>query len=156
MDNQSTLIAQKLMYSFMQFNRLHWNQSPIAGLRHSELVALHCIRKTIKSDTPGIKISELSGILKVSSPTITQLINGLENKGFVQRSADPDDRRAVRIRLTSEGEKVTKKAGETLLASFIGLVEDLGEDSCTELSELLSKVFAYFDRMRNQGFGSPT
>lgn len=144
--------AQKLMEVFLRFNRLNRNHSPVVGLRPSELHVLYCIRRKTASDDSGIKVSEISSILNVASPTVTQLVTSLETKGFVERGVDKEDRRAVRIKLTEEGEIIIKKASDDFFKSFNGLVEFLGEDKSRELTELLSKVFVYFDEMRRQGF----
>lgn len=140
--------TQKVLESFFQFKKLNWHQGPIAGLKSSEIFLLFKIKKTAKSEAPGIKISEISRLLKVAPPTITQLINGLETHGFVERSADKEDRRAVRISLTDKGESVIKKASEELFTSFNGLVDYLGEEKSADLADLLSKVYFYFNEVK--------
>src|SRR5216683_6835355 len=137
--------AQKLFRSFMQFGKAEWHQRSIAGCTPSEIRVLFCIRGGVKPDATDIKVSEISKLLHVTSPTVTQLIKGLEANGLVERNIDPTDRRAVGIKLTQKGEMVTKKARDTFLASFHGLVEYLGEEQSNQLVELLSKVFVYFN-----------
>lgn len=149
MNNISTT-AQKLMDTFCQFSRLHWNQSPVVGLKPSEVFVLYCIKQNVTEDAPGIKISEISSILKVTSPTVTQLINTLEANGFVERSTDQSDRRAVRIKLTEKGEAVLRKASESFTSSFNGLVEYLGDEKSNELAELMTKVLTYFSEIKKE------
>jgi len=137
-----TTAAKELMETIFRFNRLHWHRSPIAGLTPSELVVLYCLEYRIE-DNPGIKVSEISELLNVTSPTITQLVNSLENKGLVVRSVDTTDRRVVQIKLTGEGEKTVKVAIDNVQASFIGLVDYLGVEDSNKLAELLAKVYNY-------------
>ena len=92
-----------------------------------------------------MKVSEISKLLHVTSPTITQLLKGLEATGLIERHIDPTDRRAVGITLTKKGEMVTQKAADTFSASFDGLIEYLGEEQSNQLAELLTRVFRYFD-----------
>src|SRR6266568_1371328 len=141
---QADATAQKLFRSFMQFNKAEWHQRSIAGCTPSEIRVLFCIRKGVKPDTLEIKVSEISKMLHVTSPTITQLLKGLEANGLVTRHIDPTDRRAVGIALTEKGEMVTQQAADAFSASFEGLVEYLGEEQSYQLAELLSKVFRYF------------
>jgi len=115
-----------------------------SGCTLSEIRVLFCIRKSTKSDTSEMKVSEISKLLHVTSPTITQLLKGLEANGLVTRHIDPTDRRAVGIALTEKGEMVTQQAADAFSASFEGLVEYLGEEQSYQLAELLSKVFRYF------------
>jgi len=145
MENNNISTEQKLMRAFMQFNKAGWRHRSVAGYKPSEIWVLFCIRKGVNPDTPEMKVSDISKLLHVTSPTVTQLIKGLEANGLVERNIDPTDRRAVGIKLTQKGEMVTKKARDTFLASFHGLVEYLGEEQSNQLVELLSKVFVYFN-----------
>ncbi len=144
MDRNTNPAAQKLLRVFMQFNKVEWHQRSIAGCTLSEIRVLFCIRKSTKPDTSEMKVSEISKLLHVTSPTITQLLKGLEANGLVTRHIDPTDRRAVGIALTEKGEMVTQQAADAFSASFEGLVEYLGEEQSNQLAELLSKVFRYF------------
>ena len=152
MEKSRNPIAQKLLEAFTQFHRLNWRQSPIVGLKSSEIMLLFCIKRTVKSESLGIKVSDISSALKVASPTVTQLINGLETSGFVARAMDKEDRRAVRVNLTDKGKRALEKVSDVFYNSFNGLVEYLGEEKSSELAELLSKVFTYFNEMRKENF----
>ena len=48
-------------------------------------------------------MTSLADRLGVDTPTVTRKIQQLERLGLVARDADPDDRRAHRIRLTDDG-----------------------------------------------------
>jgi DNA-binding MarR family transcriptional regulator len=91
-----------------------------------------------------MKVSEISKRLQVTSPTVTQLLKGLEMHGLIERHIDPVDRRAVGVKLTREGEKVAQQAADAFTASMRGLIEYLGEEQSNQLVELLSKAFRYF------------
>ena len=144
MEKNSNPTAQKLMKTFMQFNKVEWHQRSIAGCTPSEIRLLFCIRKGAKPDTPDMKVSEISKRLHVTSPTITQLLKGLEANGLIERNIDLTDRRAVGISLTERGEMVTQQAAEAFSTSLNGLIEYLGEEQSNQLAELLSKVSRYF------------
>jgi DNA-binding MarR family transcriptional regulator len=142
--NNQDPAARKLMEAFTQFHRLKWRKSPVAGLKRSEIAVLFNIKKTLKTESPGIKVSDISSALQVAAPTITQLINSLEADGFVERTMDKEDRRAVRVNITVKGEAAIDKASKTFYKSFNGLVRHLGEVKSNQLAELLSEVFVYF------------
>jgi DNA-binding MarR family transcriptional regulator len=136
--------VQKLVGAIKHFNRVAWHHEPIMGCKPSEIQLLFCIKRGLmRSDTP-MKVSEISKFMHVTSPTVTQLINGLEANGLVERHIDPTDRRAVRVQLTPRGELVNEKAREAFLASFNGLIDYLGEERSNQLAELLSDSVVYF------------
>jgi DNA-binding MarR family transcriptional regulator len=144
MDETTTTIEFKLLRLFMQLKRLDLQRQPIAGCKPSEIKVLFCIKKSANGILPEMKVSEISRRLQVTSPTITQLLKGLEAHGLIERHIDNIDRRSVGVKLTPKGEAVTQQAMDTLLASISGLIEYLGEEQSTQLVELLSKVFLYF------------
>ena len=51
----------------------------------------------------GLKMSELSGQLRVSNGNVTGIIDRLVQDALVERSAVPGDRRAMRVALTEQG-----------------------------------------------------
>jgi len=144
MESPSNPTEQKLFRAFMQFSKAGWHQRSIAGCKPSEIRVLFCIRKGMQLDNPEMKVSEISKLLQVTSPTITQLLKGLEADGLIKRNIDPNDRRAVGITLTSKGEMVTQQAANAFSASLRGLIEYLGEEQSNQLAELLTEVFHYY------------
>lgn len=157
MDHEKNLetISQRFIESFWQLKyQMNRNQSSIEGLNPSEISVLFRIKKAAAAEERGIKVSEISRHLCVTSPTITQLINGLETRGLVERRPDSDDRRVVRIRLTERGEVILKQVSAAVQAYFKGLVEYLGEENSNQLIELLSKVLIYFKEAKENLAGA--
>jgi DNA-binding MarR family transcriptional regulator len=148
MQASKSAVAQKLLEAFVRMRRLGWKQSPVAGLTIGETIVLSCIKRAVSEDQTGIKVSDLSSLLNVASPTITQQITSLETRGFVSRKMDREDRRAVRITLTGKGEGALAEHREAFLASINGLVEYLGEEDSDKLADLLGRVFTYFHEVR--------
>jgi DNA-binding MarR family transcriptional regulator len=56
-------------------------------------------------DEGGERASQLAERLAVAKPTITAVVDGLVDRGYLKRSADCDDRRATKITLTSAGRR---------------------------------------------------
>jgi len=157
--------AQKLMRAFMLFSRAEWHQRSIMGYKPSEVRMLFCIKK---ASAPGchpmrpdegrpheLKVSDISRMLHVTSPSVTQLLKGLEANGLVQRHSDPADRRSVGITLTPKGEEVTQVAAEAFNNSFRGLMEYLGEDDSNQLANLLFKASHYYSELAANSQLSP-
>ena len=58
---------------------------------------------TIEDRRDGTRISELAELDHCSQPTMTTQVRRLEEAGLVSRATDPDDARAVLIRITPKG-----------------------------------------------------
>lgn len=145
MERTAPITEQKLLRTLMQFKRLGWHHQPIAGCKPSEIKVLFCIKRSRNLNIPEIKVSDISKQLHVTSPTITQLLKGLEARGLIERRVDPIDRRAVGVTLTTEGEQAAQQAMDAFSDAMHGLIEYLGEEQSNQLADLLSKAFRYFD-----------
>ena len=139
--------TQQLFKAFMQLKQINWHEKQIAGYNPSEIKVLFAIKQGTNEEKRDMKVSEISKQLNITSPSVTQIINKLEKDDIVLRNIDPSDRRAVNIRLTDKGIRVVNEAKAILSATFVGLIEYLGEEDSHLLSVLLSKVFTYYDQM---------
>jgi len=151
MEQYSGSTAQTLGRSLMELNKEFWQYNRerlhhvLAGCNPSESRILFMIREATKTLGREPKVSEISKMMHVTSPTVTQLIKSLEASGLVERHIDLTDRRAVGIVLTERGERVVEKTEEIFTTTFQGLIEYLGEDQSNQLVELLVKAKSYFD-----------
>ncbi len=57
----------------------------------------------------GLKMGEISNMLRVSNGNITTIVDRLTEEGLALRVAVEGDRRAHRVRLTPKGQKVFRK-----------------------------------------------
>lgn len=57
-------------------------------------------------DQGEARISDLAELDHCSQPTMTTQVRRLEDAGLVARTPDPDDARAVRIRITPKGQTI--------------------------------------------------
>jgi DNA-binding MarR family transcriptional regulator len=60
---------------------------------------------------------ELAQCLHFDASNITDIVDRLEERGLVQRTVDPHDRRVRRVALTSEGEELRRKLFEQAIAT---------------------------------------
>jgi DNA-binding MarR family transcriptional regulator len=78
--------------------------SEATGLPFSQIRAL-------KRLSPGpLTLSELATAMDADAPAATVAVNGLEERGLVERKARHDDRRVKTVSLTAEGKKVLRQA----------------------------------------------
>jgi DNA-binding MarR family transcriptional regulator len=88
--------------------------------------------------TPGALLRETM----VTSGTMTNRVDRLAHRGFVERFPDPSDRRGVLVRLTGSGKRTVDGAFETLLASERDLLSDLPAEHRAQLAALLKQLMA--------------
>jgi DNA-binding MarR family transcriptional regulator len=83
--------------------------------------------------SPGRLIKETL----VTSGTMTNRVDRLAARGFVERLPDPNDRRGVLVRLTPEGREAVDGAFEALLSAERELLSDLPPKDHKQLAALL-------------------
>jgi len=81
----------------------------------------------------------------VTSGTMTNRIDRLESRGFVQRHRSPDDRRGVLVELTAEGLARVDAAMSDLLDIEAKVLTALSPAERPQLAALLRTVTAQFD-----------
>jgi DNA-binding MarR family transcriptional regulator len=82
-------------------------------------------------------ISTLAERERVTAPSMTSIVNGLEEQGFVVRTPDEDDRRRVQVDITDAGTAIvaeTIRRRDELLAEMLREV-DYTEDELATLRE---------------------
>lgn len=78
-----------------------------------------------REGTPATKIAPLIGL---ESRSLTRMLKNMEEKGFIIKKPDLNDRRSVRIFLTDLGKEKKEISRKTVLA-FNELVRDLVPDA---------------------------
>lgn len=59
--------------------------------------------------TPGLRQVELADLLELEPITLCRIVDRLEDAGLVERSRDPDDRRAWRLHVTAQAQPLVEK-----------------------------------------------
>jgi DNA-binding MarR family transcriptional regulator len=90
--------------------------------------------------TEGLAPGYLSRCQNVSKNTISVLLRGLEEHGWVERTLDTKDRRVFRIRLTPAGRELIQSSAPERLAHLNALVDDLSGEERMLLLRLLTKL----------------
>ena len=88
----------------------------------------------------GMTQSELAELLDVGKVSAGGLIDRLEHSGWVERRADPTDRRSNRVHLTKKGRAIEKKMGSTGAELTRQTLRNLGPDERAQLVDLLIAV----------------
>jgi len=87
-----------------------------------------------------ITMGELTRILGVSFSTTTRTVDWLVDNGYVQRLADPQDRRVVRVELTGGGQELYRAMNDLLLESAEQFLRNFSMEERKELGRLLGKL----------------
>jgi DNA-binding MarR family transcriptional regulator len=94
----------------------------------------------------GLKMNELSRRMMVTGGNVTGITDQLETEGLVERCAVANDRRALSIRLTTNGKKAFAEMAEVHESWIVNALAALSEREVATLHKLLGKVKLHMNR----------
>ncbi|MCU0497595.1 MAG: MarR family transcriptional regulator [Anaerolineae bacterium] len=141
MNQQNMEIAQKMLDILPLVMRVMAGEIRAAGQSmntdHAPIIGLLQLRP--------YTIKELAERLSVKTPTMSNMITTMEERGWVTRRRDEQDRRVVWIELTPAGASAQNAMMTHMIERIAGLLEGLpakDQDHLIEALTVLREVFA--------------
>ena len=99
-----------------------------------------------KPDTELFPLGELNSYLDYTRPNLSQTINKLEDKNYVERVTLKDDRRVTYIRLTEDGKEMLQEKHRSIADRMNKIKDILGEEDINKLIELLTRFIDTYEK----------
>jgi DNA-binding MarR family transcriptional regulator len=115
------------------------DQWAIAGAVGLNPTQTHVLTFIAGRGEKGVRVGTIATQLGVTQPTATDSIASLVRKGFLTKAADPEDTRAVIVRVTRVGRDIVRGIGLAITATERAL-ETLSIREQTELLRLVIKT----------------
>jgi DNA-binding MarR family transcriptional regulator len=90
---------------------------------------------------------QLGRIVGLSPASITHLLDRLEERSLVTRQRSTDDRRAVHVHLTEEGQRVLGEAKVLLGSRIHRAIEAMSDEERARMAESLNALVAHAHRL---------
>jgi DNA-binding MarR family transcriptional regulator len=113
--------------------------------RHDLSVVQMRLLGILRDREPGILA--LARHLELDKSSVTGLVDRAERRGLMERVADPEDGRAVRVRLTKEGRALAARGAAEVGDEVAAATADLTDPQRRQLSSLLSRIPLRFPRL---------
>lgn len=113
-----------------------WAAAGTAGLNPTQAHVLTFIAGRAEK---GVRVGAIAAQLGVSQPTATDSIAALVRKGLLTKTPDPEDARAVTLRITQAGRDIVRGIGLVITATERAL-ETLTDQERTELLQIIIKT----------------
>jgi DNA-binding MarR family transcriptional regulator len=97
---------------------------------------------TLSRHDGGLRLGQLAEIEGVSAPSLTRIVNALEELGLVERAPDPLDGRAQRVALTASGAAMIATGQDSRVAALRRRVADLTPSDRRLLADALPALEA--------------
>ena len=92
------------------------------------------------------RASELAAAVGVSRPTLTSLVDGLEQAGLVRRVPVATDRRGIQLELTAAGREATYRAERALSVRLLTLMNGEPQNVVPLVHGVVNDIGAALDR----------
>lgn len=90
----------------------------------------------------GLKMSQLSEVLRVSNGNVTGIVDRLSEDGFLVRVPVPGDRRASLVRLTKRGQEEFTRQAEAHEAWISAMLSDFSASEARDIGIRLDQLEA--------------
>jgi DNA-binding MarR family transcriptional regulator len=134
-------LVNKIAKNLDKFQRMVLSETQLTPPQYSVINALG-----LRGEN-GLSLSQLARLCYSSRPTMTNLIDTLEEKKIVKRVPNPEDRRSLLVKLTPEG-KMLKKQTPSVNHIYADCCSILNPEESQSLSLLLNKGFLKYDDIR--------
>jgi len=88
----------------------------------------------------GLKMSEISGLLRVSNSNVTGIVDRLVEEGLIERIAVKGDRRASRVRLTEVGQDEFSRQAAAHEVWIDDMLSDFSAQEAKDIAAVLKRM----------------
>jgi len=96
------------------------------------------------------KMTDLSEELNVTMGNVTTMIDRLIKQDYVTRKDDPEDRRVVRVCLTTEGKHLMVKAAEARRKNMAMILNKISKEDQASLFKIMEKLVKAIQNEREE------
>ncbi len=107
------------------------------GLTHAALNAL-----AVEGNAAPMAAGEIGAHMHITSGTMTSVLDTLERNGYIERLADPDDRRWVLVDVTPEAQAVLNQLLPEVVQTTTAVLKEFPAKELNDLLGTLARVRA--------------
>lgn len=96
------------------------------------------------------RVSDVSKRLNITTPSVTKLINELEERKAVVKLSVPDDKRITLLELTEKGESYYLKYVEEYHKHLAFLMKDFKDEECEIAIKIIENIYQIMRKERDK------
>ena len=139
-------VCAKILHSMERLSSVR-PDGVIEGISPSEFSVLCCVSDYPRKN-PGsaASVAYIASQLNVSVPMVSRTLRYLQEKGWIQRSVDENDRRSVRVTITDAGREIFEKNMKRVVFTLNKIISVFTEEEIRTIAELYSKFAAAMEK----------
>jgi Transcriptional regulators len=144
-------IIQNWMRMSIRLKKLKSDNPVGYDLRMNELWALSKIDHTADGCGAGICNTDIQEELQVTKSAVSQMLDSLVEKGYVERKLDSNDRRRMCVTITPSGKEILKRFNVRANRIAEDVSARMGEEKVQQMFDLLNEfIDTYLDVQKEQ------
>ena len=136
-------LYEDLFRAMNQFHKLKFSDM-MQNMSKADFIVMNVIMNKGKDDK--MTISELAAIARMLPSAISRTLKGLEEKGYVERTINKQDRRNTYVELTEEGKKQTREVRQVMRDFGKTVMAKLDEHEVNELILYLNNIYSIAEK----------
>lgn len=136
-------LYENLFRAMNQFHKLKFSDM-MQNMSKADFIVMNVIMNKGKEDK--MTISELAAIARMLPSAISRTLKGLEEKGYVERTINKQDRRNTYVELTEEGKRQTREVRQVMRDFGKTVMAKLDEHEVNELILYLNNIYSIAEK----------
>lgn len=124
--------SQKFAAIIARMHKLKFGNM-LTGVSEIEFKTMSAISRISKSG--DVKVSDIARYLELSAPAVSRTMKSLEEKEYIERQTDKQDRRNTFVKLTKKGEEQQKAWMKSFEEFSEAIFARLGDEKSNQLLE---------------------
>lgn len=141
--------ADKFYTIGVRLHRLMTQHVHLMAISKPEFFAMQTIA-ILKEKKQKINTAGLSEALGVSKSAISQTMNSIEEKGYITRTIDCEDRRQPMISLTDAGKEALMRGRESIYQNCMVCLDRFGKEKTEQFLTLLEELTSICEEQQKQ------
>ena len=133
-------LKEQYIHALFRFRKIGVNLPQLSELNMTEITILKNIVKGSDCSHHNMSVSEMQSKLHITKSAISQMMNSLEKKGYIEREIDKADRRKIVATLTPRGEDILKEAKRNVDQRLEETISRFGKENTKQLIILLNQL----------------
>ena len=133
-------LRDRLMHAMFRFKKVGMIFPPGLDIHMGELFVMRNVDGNMPCPEHNSPVSDMPKHLMISKPAMSQLLNGLEKKGYIVREIDKADRRKIEVKLTPKGQETLVSTKDYADKMFDTVIARFGEENALQLLELFTRL----------------
>lgn len=136
-------LYEDLFRAMNQFHKLKFSDM-MQNMSKADFIVMNVIMNKGKEDK--MTISELAANARMLPSAISRTLKGLEEKGYVERTINKQDRRNTYVELTEEGKRQTREVRQVMRDFGKTVMAKLDEHEVNELILYLNNIYSIAEK----------